>query len=221
MPWFRRKSEPPSTESGLRDTLFGDRPLAAWTGDGTGEPWARFADAAERVARGDSHGAVAALASITARRGLESRHYLQAWNALRALGQSPPPADAKHLFGVVIEVTLPHGSDVLAVYDDHSARYLNARGGATIWDRPSAQLDTLIDQLLAAGRIVVARIGPWTGERPGPPPKNQARITLLTPSGPHFGEGPLPVLERDPLAGPVLAAGAALVNAFTHLVAAG
>lgn len=150
--------------------------------------------------------------------GLEPRHYLQAWHALRALGHAPPAELAKQLLGVVLEVSLPNGLDVLAVYHDHTARYLNAGGSGTIWEHPNASLDPLIDRLLSAGGEIVRRIGVWTGDRPGPPPTGHARITLLTPSGPHFGEGPLTALQGDALAGPVLATGVAIVKRLTQLI---
>ena len=221
MSLFRRKTHPASGSPNLLDTLFGDRPLAGWAGDATGEPWVRFADAAARLARQDNSGAERALLSITITPGLEPRHYLQAWHALRALGHAPPAELAKQLLGVVLEVSLPNGLDVLAVYDDHTARYLNAGGSGTIWEHPNASLDPLIDRLLSAGGEIVRRIGVWTGDRPGPPPTGHARITLLTPSGPHFGEGPLTALQGDALAGPVIKSGMAIVGRLTQLIAAG
>ena len=220
MSWFRRKLDPPPT-SDPRDALFGDRPLTAWTGDATSEPWVRFAEAGVCLSRHDTDEAKRVLVSITTMPGLESRHYLQAWHALRLLGHSPPPDVSKQLLGVVVEVALPTGLDVLAAYDDHTARYLNASGGGAIWEHPNTSLDSAIDQLLLAGREIVTRIGVWTGERPGPPPNGHARITLLTPSGPPFGEGPLKTLERDPLAGPALTAGVTLLRGLTKLVSAG
>jgi hypothetical protein len=71
----------------VRETLFGDLPLAGWAGDGNGEPWASFATAARQLAERDRDGAVRTLRSIVARDGLESRHALGAWQALRS---SPP-----------------------------------------------------------------------------------------------------------------------------------
>jgi hypothetical protein len=220
MSWFSRKPHLEEPRRELRDMLFGDVPLAAWRGDGTSEPWIRFADAATRLARHDISGAESALASVVAMPGLESRQYLQAWHALRAIDRSPPAELAKQLYGVVIETTFAHGTDILAVYDDHAARYLNAGGGSVIWEHPNTSLDLQIDELLRAGREIVLRIGVWKGERPAPPPRDHARVNLLTPSGLHFGEGPFVTLRRDGLAGPAIAAGVALVHALTQLVAA-
>lgn len=221
MAWFSRKPKMPSSNGSLRDVLFGDAPLSAWTGDGTTEPWRQFAEAEAALARQDVDSAASALRRVTQMPDIESRHYLQAWHALRGLNQSPPLATAKQVLGVVIEITLSRGVDVLATYDDHTVRYLNAQGGSAIWEHPNSTLDSVIDRVLLAGRGIVARIGVWTGERRGPPSVGHVRITILTPSGPHFGEGPLPTLERDELAGPAISAGAAVVQTLTRLVAAG
>ena len=218
--WFSRKPHPEERHPEPRDALFGDVPLALWMGDGTSEPWIRFADASTCLARHDTSGAEGALASVVAMSGLESRHYLQAWHALLAIDHPPPAELAKRLHGVVIETTLAHGTDILAVYDDHTARYFNARRSGAIWEHPNTSLDPLIDELLRAGREIVLRIGAWKEERRGPPPRGHTRISLLTPSGLHFGEGPLETLSRDALAGPAIAAGVALVRALTELVAA-
>lgn len=219
MAWLKRKANSASPHRELRDVLFGDVPLAAWAGDGASEPWRQFAEASVCLTRRDVHGATDALIRVTQMPGLESRHYLQAWCALRSLNHPPSPETAKQLLGVVIELAFPRGLDVLATYDDHTIRYLNAQGGGAIWEHPNATLDSFIDRVLLTGRAIVARIGVWTGERRGPPPIGHARITLLTPSGPHFGEGPLDTLQRDALAGPALAAGAALLQQLTQVVA--
>lgn len=146
---------------------------------------------------------------------LESRHYLQAWHFLRSLGFDPPPAEAKKLFGVVVEVAMKEGLDILAAYADQTARYFNYSGAAVIWERPEGSLDTSVDGLLQAGSVLVEVIGPLESPRPAsPPPKGHARINLLVPSGLHMGQGPYEALARDPLGGPVIAAAVELMNAL-------
>ena len=39
-------------------------------------------------------------------------------------------------------------------------------------------------------------IGPWEGRLP-PLPAEQTRLTMLTPLGPHFGQGPDDALRQD------------------------
>jgi len=223
--WFGKKTALPAAAPAplfaaghpLRGLLFGDLPLEAWAGGGdaprTGEPWAGFAAASARRRQGDAAGARDALSAIVRQAGLESRHYVQAWHALRDLGQDPPPAEAKRVYGVVVDLPMPTGLDTLVAYADRSARFLSHGGGAIVWERPDASLDAEVDALLAAGRGLVGQIGPWAGVRPPLPPR-EARISILTPSGLHFGQGPVGVFRRDARAAPVLAAATSLMQAL-------
>ena len=136
-------------------------------------------------------------------------------DALFRDGLIPPAASldqANHVAGVVVEVGLEGGLDLLAAYDDHTARYYNYSGAGVVWEHPDASLDAAIDALLARGQVICQQIGPWEGERPGPPPRGDMRISLLTPLGLHFGQAPHEVLARDPLAGPLVAAATSLMQ---------
>jgi hypothetical protein len=191
----------------VRDTLFGDVPVEKWlpkNADESARPWSEFVAAHTRLTAGDQPGAVAAWRSIVEQPGLEPRHYLQAWHFLRARGVQPPTDRAKSVLGVVVEVSLKEGLDLLAAYADYSARYYNHSGAGVVWEHPDTSLDSTIDTLLAAAGTIVAQIGPWKGERPGPPSTGQARLSFLTPSGLHFGQGDMGVLASDPLAGGLL-----------------
>jgi hypothetical protein len=136
---------------------------------------------------------------------------------LRELGVRPAAEIAKKLYGAVVEVSLQDGLDVLAAYADGRARYLNWNGGAVIWDAPGPRFDADIAAVLNAGKVIVPRIGPWEGPRRGPPPTGHLRLNLLTPSGLHFGEGPMDALGRDALTGPLLAAATGLMRGLTSL----
>ena len=136
-------------------------------------------------------------------------------DALFRDGGLPAPAtaaDGKRVVGVVVEVGLEGGLDLLAAYDDHTARYYNFSGAGVVWERADASLDESIDRLLACGQTICSRIGPWKGARPAPPAEGQLRINLLTPLGLHFGQAPIAVFSRDPLAGPAIAAATALMQ---------
>jgi hypothetical protein len=110
----------------IRDTLFGDWSIDGWGAtEGSAEPWGSFAAARTAISASDAHSAAAALRRIIAMPGLESRHYLQAWHFLRQLGVQPPTDQAKNALGVVLEIALPQGLDLLAAYADGSARYYN------------------------------------------------------------------------------------------------
>jgi hypothetical protein len=202
----------------IRDILFGDLPFSQWpNGSATsvdGEPWLSFISARNQLDSGNQESAKQTLRRILEMPDLESRHYLQAWHFLRELGESPTDGDAKRLHGVVVEVALDEGLDIVAAYADHTARYLNYSGAAIVWERPNESLDQAIDSLLAAGRMVAAQIGPWEGPRPAAPPKGQVRISMLVPSGLHFGQGPFDALSGDPLGGPVIAAAMQLMQSL-------
>jgi hypothetical protein len=116
---------------------------------------------------------------------------------------------------------MPEGLDLLAAYPDHSARYYNYSGAGVVWEHPNTSLDAQIDQLLSAARQVVAKIGPWEQSRPAPPPRGQVRMSFLTPSGLHFGQGLMDALSRDPLGGRVIQLATVLMKALVAKTNAG
>jgi hypothetical protein len=214
--WRRSKKEDLNPNSSLRETLFGDLPLSMWAADKAAEPWTTFATAASCIERGDRNAAVQVLQALLGRVGLESRHYLEAWNALRQAGLSPPADESKHVYGVVVDVPMKSGFDTLAAYEDRSARYLNFSGGAIVWEAPDSRLDDHIRKLMVAGQALARMIGPWDGERP-PLTPGQARISLLTPSGLHFGQAPFEALAQDAMAAPIIAAATELMQALIQV----
>lgn len=209
MNWF--KKEKPLTP---RDLLFGDLPMEQWPKEttATAEPWRSFVEARTRLKSGDKAEAIRILRGIQAVVGLESRHYLQAWQFLRELGVQPSAEQAKHLYGVLVEVGLEQGFDIVVAYADHTARYLNYTGSGVIWERPDTSLDQPIGALLTAGRTVVQQIGPWEQARPPAPGNGSVRLNMLTPSGLHFGQGGFEVLAKDPMGGPLIGAATRLMQ---------
>lgn len=210
-----RKREPERPRAELRDTLFGDLPLSRWPPDSSpaeDDPWRSFAEARRAFESNDPAAAAAPLRRVLSTPALESRHYLQAWHHLRAVGERLDAGHAKHLYGVVVEVSMPGGLDLLAAYEDGTARYYNYSGAGVVWERPDASLDAAVSALLEAGRTLVEQTGPWEGERPPAPRDGDVRVSLLTPSGLHFGQGPFDALASDQLGGPVIAAATRLMQ---------
>jgi hypothetical protein len=227
MSWFRRSNQldPPKNDlAPIRELLFGDVPLASWRalkGGNTDAPWSHFEAARGALASGDRGAAIAALRAVLAMPDAESRQALQAWHALRELGEAPAAGEAKRVLGVVLEVHIDAGLDVLAAYADRHARFLSHAGKMIVWDTREPAMDERIDALVRAGQTVTDRIGPWTEARRGPPAKGDVRLNFLTPSGLHFGEGGFAALDRDPLAHPVIVAGTQLMQALTERALAG
>ncbi|HPF99492.1 MAG TPA: hypothetical protein PLE77_05455 [Kiritimatiellia bacterium] len=207
-------SLPGKQPANIRDTLFGDLPFSEWPNASvqtTNEPWTSFAAARACLKSGDKFRTIQLLQQILGMPALESRHYLQAWHFLRELGLQPGPKVAKYVYGVMVEVSLEQGLDIVAAYADHSARYFNYSGAAVIWEAPDHTLDAQIDELLGTAKDIVDQIGPWGKARPPAPARGHARINILTPSGLHFGEGPFNKLAADGLGGPV-------IETSTHLM---
>ena len=216
--WFKKeKPTQASSPVTIRDTLFGDLPISEWPRDPhtTGEPWVSFLQARNHVDAKNNAAAIAVLKKITETPGLESRHYLQAWHFLRQLGVNPPDDKAKIVYGVVVEVGMQNGADIVAAYTDGTARYLHHLGGGEIWERPDSSLDAPIQALLAAGQKVAGYIGPWEQERPGEPEHGNVRLNMLTPSGLHFGYGEFKTLSEVPMGNAILSPAAQLLQGLT------
>jgi hypothetical protein len=213
---FKKRAKPNFLE--VREVLFGDVPLSEWkprdSAPDTEEPWSLFAVARAALDRRDKTAAVMALRKVAETPALETRQYLQAWYFLRELGVHPNPDRAKQVLGVVLEVHLRDGLDTLAAYQDSSARYINHGGRLVVWEAADSEIGALIVDLLREGQRVADMIGPWEGPRRPAPPRNHVRLNMLTESGLLFGEGPLAVLGDDPMGGPVIAAGTALMSAL-------
>jgi hypothetical protein len=187
----------------IRDTLFGDHSLDHWANINSNElPWNLFKEVKILIDKGDDEKAIEALNKITRLPDLESRHYLQAYHFLKEL--SAGPVKDVILFGVVVEVGMDEGLDLVAVYADHSARYYNYSGAGVIWERADHSIDQKIDDILLMGKDILKQIGPWNGMRPAAPANGDARINLLTSNGLHFGQGPVDALFSDPLGSKIL-----------------
>lgn len=212
--WFKRKPAPPP-QIEPRETLFGDLSLEEWLDVGTaGEGWELFADARDFLDAGDEAQAVEALKNVILHPGLGSREYLQAWHLLRQRGVWPHATRAKTLLGVVVEVGLEEGVDVVAVYADETARYDNFGGVRVTWGRPDPSLDREVGGVLTAAIALVAQSGRRDSPRPPVPPPGHAGISLLTPSGLYCLAGEFERLAAQPLIGAVLTATSTLVHAM-------
>jgi hypothetical protein len=145
----------------------------------------------------------------------ESRIRVLAYNRLRASGHAVP---SKRLLGVIVEFPMQQGLDTLAAYPDGRVRYLNQSGKVAIFEGGPPEVEALAKELVAVSQRVVNAIGPWEQKRLPPPRSGNVRMTFLVSDGVYLGEGPLQVLERDAMGGPVLAKAAQLVHASVQAV---
>jgi hypothetical protein len=208
----------------IREVLFGDEPLERVASYAQGlegdNPWAHFATASQRLAAGDTSGAITALKKILKMRNQEARVYLQAWHCLRALGQFPPQDQAREIQGLVVEVALERGLDIVAAYVDGSTRYFNFSGAAIVWDVQDAEIDNMVSELLTVGQGLVDVSEPWDGPRPPAPAIGWARINALTFGGLHFGQGTFSAVSQDGLGGLALRGAFDLMQALIAKVKA-
>lgn len=206
----------------LRPTLYGDVPLDEWPAgdDHADEPWASFVRAREHLADGDQDLAVRAWSAIAHDESLESRHRLQAWHFLRSINVNPDEGlVARQAWGVVVEVPVDGGHDVLAAYPVGGVRYLNHAGGATVLEEGQGGEAVLVAlaELLVAGQALADVLGPWTEAALPELPADQTRLLVLTPGGHRFGQGPDDALRQEPLAEALFSAATELLVAVVAL----
>ncbi len=158
---------------------------------------------------------VSGLQKIIGDAATETRHKILAYRMLATAGYE---IENKDLLGVIVEVGLDGGLDVVASYSDGSARYINQTGKMIIWETLDATSISLTKDLFEKSAAIVARIGPWEAPRKPFPAKGMVRISFLVSDGLYFGEAPANVLFNDPLAKPALLSAAALMQFLTEKV---
>ena len=143
----------------------------------------------------------------------ESRLKLLAYHRLRTAGHTPSKTE---LLGIVVEVGLDIGLDVLASFRDGTARYINQSEHMLVWETKDEQSETLTKQLFMAGEAILPEIGPWPHARKLYPAKGHARISFLVSDGLYFGEGSIDSLFNDVLGKPALTAATELMLYLTR-----
>ena len=123
----------------------------------------------------------------------------------------------KEILAVIVEVGLDGGLDVLASFNNGTARYINHTGKILIWEtRDDLVANKITSELFASSQNIVKQIGAWDKPRRPNPTKGNIRITFLVSDGLYFGEGPIEVLFNDPMAGPALTKATELMQYLTQ-----
>lgn len=152
---------------------------------------------------------VPALKALSGNSAEEGRIRYLAFRELRRTGH---PVPEKHILGVIVEVPLRGGLDVLAAYAEGGVRYVNQSGKIAVIEGVDS-FHRLVADLFAAARLVVNVIGPWLEPRRRPPPTGSIRMTFLVSDGLYFGEGPFSIMQREQLAAPVIQKATELLQA--------
>lgn len=215
---------PPENRERYRDLLFVDQTLEeiARYQDPAAQP-DNLATAHQDLRAGRPAEAKKKLRQVLSDPASEVRQKLWAWNALRALGERPPPAEGRVVRGVVLEVWVdpPEGFDkgwfdIMAVYSDGRVRYLNEHHwNGVIWEAPD---DPRIGPLAAA---VVKAAAPLVDEsrpveRHIPARPSFFRVTVLTYNGLHVVEVDRDGADRHPAMVEVFNQGSMLLLALSE-----
>lgn len=137
-----------------------------------------------------------------------------AYNKQLASGHKP---NKKELLAVIVEVGLDEGLDVLASFNNGTARYINHTGKILVWETTDdIAANKITNDLFASSQDIVNQIGAWDKPRRPNPTKGNVRITFLVSDGLYFGEGPMDVLFSDPMASPALTKATELMQYLTQ-----
>lgn len=159
-------------------------------------PFEGFARAGAAVRAGRAAEAKKHLRAAMEHPKAEVRMRLWAWNALRELGERPPPDIAREVHGVVLEIPVDDWLDTLAVYSDGRVRYVNGKSGAIIWeDTGPSDIHTLAAEVVRAAGPLVGKARPVGKHLPMS--MSVTRVTLLTYSGMYVAEGDMDYPSGD------------------------
>jgi hypothetical protein len=150
--------------------------------------------------------AIEILREITIRPAIETRVLLWSWSALRSLGVHPNAREASEVKGAVLQLPLESGVDVLAAYDDGTARYVNHSGKIIVWDLPDRIISSLIQKFLRCSGALALDTSVSVRDL-----ANLVRVTVLTIGGNQVSAIPLPSLASSSPFKQVLSAGTELM----------
>jgi hypothetical protein len=169
--------------------------------------WILLGKAAECLRQGDVARATEVLLEVVGSPKMETRILLWSWATLRYLGVHPKSYEADDIEGVVIQVPMERGTDVLAAYADGTARYVNHSGKAIVWEITDATITGIIRKLLESCKQLWGVVGDVSGNHLV---KDMVRVTLLTLKGNRFAEASMQSLVSSPI-NQVLGVGAELM----------
>lgn len=154
------------------------------------------------------------LQKIIDHKNSDPRIKVLSYNRQLASGHKPTK---KEILAVIVEVGLDEGLDVLASFNNGTARYINHTGGILVWETADDEAaNKITNDLFTSSQNIVNQIGAWDKPRRPNPTKGNVRITFLVSDGLYFGEGPMNVLFNDPMAGPALTKATELMQYLTQ-----
>ena len=144
----------------------------------------------------------------------EPRVKILAYNKQMASGFLPSKFE---LLAVIVEVGLENGLDVLASFNNGTARYITQTGKILIWETTTDETaNKLTNALFVNSENLASQIGPWDKPRLAHPSNGNVRLTFLVSDGLYFGEGSAGALFNDPMAKPTLQSATQLLQYITE-----
>lgn len=129
-----------------------------------GELWYHIVGAFARYKAGRMLEAKTELRRVAELQNVDSLITLWAWNMLRAWGQMPDDDTAQKVLGVVMEVGLDKGMDVMAAYEDGTSRYVSKTGSMIVWDDHGDHNNDLARKIVAAAQAIANQLPASTAE---------------------------------------------------------
>lgn len=126
--------------------------------------------------------------------------------AAKPAPNTPDPRDVR---GVILEVGLDVGVDVLAAFACGRARFLNHTGDISMWEGGPGATANLVTELLVRAEPIVQNAAAPHGRLPAPE-DGTVRISVFTGAGLHLAEGPMNQFADHA----VFDSGVALMNAL-------
>jgi len=155
----------------------------------------------------------AALELLASDASQEGRSRYLAYTLLR---NADKPIPDKILLGVIVEVGLADGLDVLAAFSEGGVRYINKTGKVAVFEGVP-EIRPVVQAVLDAAQPIVGRTGPWPGARLAPPRVGNIRITFLVSDGLYFGQGPMTQMQQESMAAPLIQKATVLLQAVVAL----
>ncbi len=160
------------------------------------------------------------LESIASDASVETIHRVEAIRLLSAFGVEA--SESRQILGIVLEMSMPKGVDILAGYIDRTAYYINYSGKAVVWKRPDETLDAGINTFLEAARNLLAGSDSFSSQVPsGPLATGRGRMQLISLDGCRFVEDTFDNLAARTQEGQVLVSGTQLLSKLIAIDRAG
>ncbi len=101
--------------------------------------------------------------------------------------------------GVILEVGLDSGVDVLAAFGDGRARFLNNNGDISMWEGGEGATAGLVAKLHSCAAPIAQQEAVQPCGRLDSPADGSVRISVFTGNGMHLAQGTMEEFDDDPV----------------------